>query len=288
MATDHHHIASLPEKIVLAIDFTSEMGALFTKSKTKLQIVVQALKMFITLKSTTYTKEPTQFALVSLSPSGPQWTVDFTADTNYLLSAIDGLTVAQPGEDKVLDISVFLQLVQEHFYQHNSSAPSPSSGMFGTFFRVVCIFGRSNQIPIYSMGRDCHAELLQHPGFGLDILYLHQKPNANNSVREIFDVLGKTDVVNSATCPNYFFARHHKAQLVMRDVAMLLQHPGLRRPQPKNFDSMKELLRHGVTAPSEVEGAHALPHVHAVGSGERTGAMSDDALGAVIQASVVQ
>ena len=231
-------ITSLPERIILAIDITCEMSELFTKTKTKLQVAAQALTMFVQMKTIQYTNQQTQFALVLLAPSGVQWMIDFTTDIAYVLSAIDGLTVAMGEEDKVLDMSKLLQLVQEQFYRGNQS--------LGTFTRVFCIFGRSTQIPIYSMGRDCHAALLQHPGFGFDVLYLHQKPRADNHVREIFDAFGQTDVVESSTCPNYLFARHHKAQVVMRDVAMLLQHPGLRQPQPKNFDEMKEMIRFGV------------------------------------------
>ena len=227
----------MPEKIILSVDITSEMSELFTKSKTKLQVAAQALKKFVTLKSSIYSNSQTEFALILLTPSGAQWMIDFTSDHHYILSAIDGLTVAIGEEDKVLDMSQFLQLVQEHFQAEN-----------GTFLRVFCIFGRSIQIPIFSMGRDGHSELLQHPGFGIDILYLHQKPREENFVREVFDALGAAD--QNGHVHNYLFARHHKAQLVMRDVAMLLQHPGLRKSQPKNFDAMKEMIRFGMSKSS--------------------------------------
>ena len=100
--------------------------------------------------------------------------------------------------------------------------------------------------------------MLQHPGFCFDVVYLHQKPNETNAVRQIFDALGKTDVQGiQEKCPNFLFARHHKAQKLMRDFSMLMQHPGLRKPQPKNFDLMQEMLR--FTIPTEVEVVPVLP-----------------------------
>jgi hypothetical protein len=234
--------SSLSERIIIAVDNTEEMAELFTKTRTKLQVVIQALKMFVSLKSSSSSHQSAEFALVLLSPEGSQWMFDFTSDTAFVLSAIDALTVAFGEQGGVLDMSTLLQLVQEHFPQR-STTPTIS------YCRVLLVFGRSNDVPIYSMGRGAHAELLQHPGFGFDVMYLHQKPNETNHVREVFDALGRTDVQNvEGNCPNFLFARHHKAQLVMRDTSMLLQHPGLRKLQPKNFDEMKDMLRFPITA----------------------------------------
>ena len=45
-----------------------------------------------------------------------------------------------------------------------------------------------------------------------------------SAVRQIFDALGKTDVQGiQEKCPNFLFARHHKAQKLMRDFSMLMQ-----------------------------------------------------------------
>ena len=41
-----------------------------------------------------------------------------------------------------------------------------------------------------------------------DVVYLHQKPNETNAVRQIFDALGKTDVQGiQEKCPNFLFAQ---------------------------------------------------------------------------------
>ena len=243
---------SLTERIILAVDITEEMSELFTKTRTKLQIITQALKMFVSLKSSALMNShlaKNEFAIILLTPTGPQWMIDFTSNSEYILSAIDGLTPVAAGESnggqaEPLDMSQLLQLVLENFHPKDTSKIS--------FCRVLCVFGRSNVVPVYSMGRAAHAELLQHAAFGFDVIYLHQKPAENNKVRDIFDSLGQTDVADSNKCPNFLFARHRRSQDVTRDVACLAQHPGLRKPQPKNFDEMKEMLRYRVpvTVPS--------------------------------------
>ena len=240
----------LPEKIIIAVDISKQMADLFTKTRTKLQVIVQALQMFVSLKSTT----KTEFALCLLDSEGAKWIMDFTSEIGLLKAALNGLKIASMEEQvKVFDMSTLLQLVQTHFEQ-------PTQPNLISMYRVLFIYGRSEatDVPIFSMGREAHVELLQHPGFCFDVVYLHQKPNETNAVRQIFDALGKTDVQGiQEKCPNFLFARHHKAQKLMRDFSMLMQHPGLRKPQPKNFDLMQEMLR--FTIPTEVEVVPVLP-----------------------------
>ena len=67
---------SLTERIILAVDITEEMSELFTKTRTKLQIITQALKMFVSLKSSALINShlaKNEFAIILLTPTGPQW-----------------------------------------------------------------------------------------------------------------------------------------------------------------------------------------------------------------------
>ena len=101
--------------------------------------------------------------------------------------------------------------------------------------------------PAFSAGSaDLHADVLGHPGFVFDLLYLHDLSMgmSEDEHQVIFNAFGTLKVRGDGffyhKCPSFFFARRAEDDdSVHQAVAMMLQHPALRQEQPEDFDKMR-------------------------------------------------
>ena len=280
-------LSALRSRIVLLLDLG--MG---TES---LHIAVTALWQFVVAKAAavavpsnapaTTRPRPHAFAVCVLDSLTlrPRFVSKFTSDTQAVLATLTSLLSPAVGAELVveggdassvavaatarefrLDLSLLLTTLKQHL------DPNPP---LSSLLHVICAYGNdSAAAPIFSAGNaDAHMDVLGHPGFVFDLLYLHSEAGTTAATtpaesqqrqrqhQEKFNAFGALKVRGDYfyyKCPSFFFARspQHEDSVHMA-VAMMLQHPALRLEQPEDFAEMEQLLRLGTDC-DEVETAN--------------------------------
>lgn len=269
VARAHREIAlsSLPERIVLCVDL--ELGSSSATSgagsdRSKLDVAIAALSTFVraklSLASPTQLQarvhvRPNEFAVGVIHPqSGARLVSSFSSDVDSVLPILEGLKnladlEESQGGSQPLDLSQLLDTMKKYL------DPSPH---FTNILRLICVYGNSSVVPVFSSGGVAsHMEILAHPGFVFDLLYLHDdlRDRGQSIVRDIYYKFGELKLKGDGyffhKCPSFFFARHQLGSSLHMAVAMLLQHPAMRQEQPRNFASLESLLCVGKDLPSE-------------------------------------
>ena len=264
-------LSSLPERVLLLL------------GPRKLELAVAALSPFVAAKAALAEDPPNQdplagrrrphtFAVWVLHPHTlePHVVSEFNSDAAAVLAALASvlaetgrLTAAAGAADgaAALDLSRLLMRLKPLL------DPDPH---LSSLLHVVCAYG-GNIGPSYSSsasssasafascpaapffsagGADAHADVLGHPGFVFDLLYLHDAEDTSISDEQhqtVFNAFGGLKVRGDGffyhKCPSFFFARRTQDEgSVHMAVAVMLQHPALRLEQPEDFGEMERLL----------------------------------------------
>ena len=255
-------LSSLPERLLLLLAAPSK-------------IAIEALSQFVTAKASLTvparsgargdTSVLHTFAVCVLHPHTfePRVVSEFTSDATAVLATLEQVLTEYGHQNAnlangacapaALDLSRLLMYVKPMLN------PSPH---MSSLLRVVCVYrGNENSssssssasapiAPFFSAGVPAHVDVLGHPGFVFDLLYLHNSDTTTKSDEQhqaVFNAFGPLKMSGDGffyhKCPCYFFARCiQDLDGIHVAVAMMLQHPALRQPQPEDFCEMEKLL----------------------------------------------
>ena len=135
-------------------------------------------------------------------------------------------------------------------FSFSSVAPA-GAGRVDFFCRAVVLFGRSRAVPSLRLdgpagGRD----LIDHPCFVWDVVYVHDPPAEDNCPQEILDALLRGEGVASSPerprCPSYFFmvngAARRAPQRLSKSMALLCVQPLHRGPAQEEAEERMALV----------------------------------------------
>jgi hypothetical protein len=173
---DEIHMAG--EEILLCLDVHNEMGEAWGEgSVSRLDVVKAALGHFVRHKAAMNPQH--RFGVCVLSDDA-SLVLEPTEEIGLVLAMIDACREAP--NPASFDFTKLVQGVDLWFgprLREPFSVDAPT-------MRCVVFFGRSREMPTCSEGKPC--SLLEHPGFFLDILYVHKKLSKGNPEKLICQV----------------------------------------------------------------------------------------------------
>ena len=236
---------ALPEKIVFAIDLGSEMEAMHTKSRSRMQMVKLAVSLIVQLKAAMPTKPAargTQFAVCTFGgEAGCEWltnvgrTARFSQDSDEVLATVNSLQLSSLDPSRTFDLSLLVDMLR------SNCSGSPGDAVH----HVIMFFGRSQVLPALP-STPILSDFLCSPFVVFDVMYLHDPVGEGETmVREIFNMLADLHpaigVPGCGKFHSFMFARSGKGLGFMQDVAMISSHPAIRRPQVENMQALLSL-----------------------------------------------
>lgn len=210
---------NLPEKIVICIDVSEEMGKYYFSLKDKQngqsfrEHVIIALTIHLRTKVTFNANH--QFAILLYADTA-FWVSEFTRDIDQLVDVVRNLPSLHTSNN--FDISIiFNSLLTNVHLDSNSNPPSH-------IYRTILIYGRHHCVPNfnpskYKSFKDCCT-------FIMDVLYLCNPETSDNHC-EIFESFCQLDFHDTS----YIMAASEGSE-VLQGMAQMLGHP-LQRPLQK-------------------------------------------------------
>ncbi|KNC52071.1 uncharacterized protein AMSG_00898 [Thecamonas trahens ATCC 50062] len=169
-----------------------------------------------------------QFGLGILTETA-QLHTPFTSDVQAFHNALSAVRTL--GNFRSLDIgSVFalaasLGLLDD---ADDLAAQTPDSPDPPHVLRVILVYARSAIVPHVSPEHAAlRTALLAHPHFFHDVLYLHEKPSAENDPQSVFNFLTSVEV---ASPESYFLEDSTNFRRLVLHTTMLVAHPLQRQP----------------------------------------------------------
>lgn len=204
-----------PEKIVLCLDVSKEMESLSFRMRNGdkvffITLIKKALAIFFRTKHMMNSKH--EFALMFLDTSSA-WMFDFCSDPMKILTILEDMTKLVECEQCELS-SIFDEILK------HVAIPSASSGVPPYTVRVILIYGRSVCVPQLNRKQNHKAVELSNC-FGIDVVYVHDPPSAENNCEKIFDVLCDLDERGTS----YILEASKNPTKVFDCMAQLLAHP---------------------------------------------------------------
>lgn len=114
--------------------------------------------------------------------------------------------------------------------------------------RAILVFARSGAIPVISDPAACK-ELLNHPMFFLDVLYVHRRLATAPLAQDVYDFLTHELESSSPDKKAFFFESSASYQRLCKNVAMLLAHAVQRAPQSEfeqRFEETTQLMSRSI------------------------------------------
>ncbi|XP_064604830.1 BRISC and BRCA1-A complex member 1-like [Liolophura sinensis] len=216
-----------PEKIVICLDFSSEMDKPMFRTRAgdkfaPLKLVKRALGFYVHSKHRMDSRH--EFALILLQDSAI-WVKDFTNDPRELVNLLEDLE--DTGGCESCDLSTVFQSIYERVVMPTVEGdplvlPPPY------IVRLLMIYGRSHctlEIP----HKEAQRALFSSPYFFVDAFYIHEASSEENKCEEIFDSLCDLDYKGFS----YIFEASRNPTKIYDFMAQLLAHP-LQRPGQKD------------------------------------------------------
>ncbi|XP_005096919.1 BRISC and BRCA1-A complex member 1 [Aplysia californica] len=213
-----------PEKIVICLDLSEEMGSTTFSSRagdkfSSLELARRSIRMFVMHKSQMNPNH--EFSLLVFHDDSTM-IHNLTKRAKDVLNTLDEIDMATKLSEP-LDLSHMFQTVKD-----NVDLPEvigdPQVIPPPYVVRVLLVYGRSQSVPV-GAGSDVQKELESSPYFFTDVLYIHQPPSEGNKCEEIFSSLCDLDHNGLS----YIF-EVSKYTPILNSGAKLLAHP-LQRPQ---------------------------------------------------------
>lgn len=189
----------------------------------RMDAVKQALLLFVHSKLTMCPDH--RFAFASLGDTVSLVKKDFSSDAGSAVEAIQSLDASET-RYAMADLTQLFKIA----YQEGKRAE-----LQGRLLRVVLIYCRSSTKPQ-------HQWPIKQKNFTLDIIYLHDKPTADNCPQKVYDAL--VDALEHVSQYEGYILETGQglARILFRQTCILLSHP-LQRCIQDDLDIPKQLAK---------------------------------------------
>uniref|UniRef100_J3MBB2 BRISC and BRCA1-A complex member 1 n=2 Tax=Oryza brachyantha TaxID=4533 RepID=J3MBB2_ORYBR len=190
--------------------------------------VKQALLLFVHSKLTMCPDH--RFAFASLAETVSLVKKDFSSDASSAVEAIQSLNASET-RFAMADLTQLFKIA----YQEGKRAE-----LQGRLLRVILIYCRSSTKPQ-------HQWPIKQKNFTLDIVYLHDKPTADNCPQKVYDAL--VDALEHVSQYEGYILETGQglARILFRQTCVLLSHP-LQRCMQDDLDIPKPLAKKTLAA----------------------------------------
>uniref|UniRef100_A0ACD5ZJQ8 Uncharacterized protein n=1 Tax=Avena sativa TaxID=4498 RepID=A0ACD5ZJQ8_AVESA len=189
----------------------------------RMDAVKQALMLFVHSKLTMCPDH--RFAFATLGETVSVVTNEFTSDSASAIEAIGSLAATETRYAKA-DLTQLFKLAYEE---------GKRAELQGRLLRVVLIYCRSSTRPQNKWP-------VKQKNFTMDVVYMHDKPTANNCPQKVYDVL--VDALEHVSQYEGYILETGQglARVLFRQICILLSHPLLRCIQD-DLDIPKQVVK---------------------------------------------
>ncbi|KAL5224349.1 hypothetical protein ABZP36_010988 [Zizania latifolia] len=194
----------------------------------RMDAIKQALLLFVHSKLTMCPDH--RFAFASLGDTVSLVKKDFSSDAGSAVEAMQSLT-ASDARYAMADLTQLFKIA----YQEGKRAE-----LQGRLLRVVLIYCRSSTKPQ-------HQWPIKQKNFTMDIIYLHDKPTADNCPQKVYDAL--VDALEHVSQYEGYILETGQglARILFRQTCILLSHP-LQRCMQDDLDIPKQVAKKAVAS----------------------------------------
>ena len=230
----------LQEKIIFLVDTDIEVKELYTKKKTRLEVIKDCLSIFVEMKLNMphHPSKRPEFSIYVLGENVGCF-LKFTSNARDILSAISKIEAIGDSNGGPVDFSAICDLLQMKIYH------MMEQDVLDSIYHIIFVFSRSTSVPTWPRHRRTHKNFLTHPNIVWDIYFVHTKSldkNVQRKAKEVFlslcDICDVSDMLNidgtehdKNKLPSYIFARSAGGHKLYLEFAFLMQHPALRDVQ---------------------------------------------------------
>ncbi|TVU12583.1 hypothetical protein EJB05_46234 [Eragrostis curvula] len=189
----------------------------------RMDAVKQAVLLFVHSKLAMWPDH--RFAFASLGETVSMVKKDFSSDASSAMEAIHSMSASE-SRFAMADLTQLFKIA----YQEGKRAESQ-----GRILRVVLIYCRSSTKPQ-------HHWPTKEKNFTLDVIYLHDKPSADNCPQKVYDVL--VDALEHVSQYEGYILETGQglARVLFRQMCILLSHP-LQRCMQDDLDFPKQVVK---------------------------------------------
>ncbi len=238
----------LHERIIFLIDTDKEVTELYTKRKTRLEVIKDCISIFVENKLSipSHYSKTAEFAIYILGEHVGCF-LNFTSCKREVLNAIDKIDVLGDSNGDAVDFSTICDLIEMKTVNMTKENDNLS------IYHIIFVYARSNSVPFWSKGKRSHRDFLINTNVVWDIFFLHTKSmeeSVQQKAKEVFlslcDIADISDLVNleeekqNVKFPSYIFARSAGGHKLYLEFAMLMAHPALRDAQPTSNQGVFE------------------------------------------------
>jgi len=231
----------LQERIIFIIDADKEATELYTKRKSRLEVIKDCMSIFVENKLS-MPNHPSKIVEFSIYILGEHigCFMNFSSNKREILNAIDKIDIVGDSKGAPVDFSSICELVEiktDNMMRENNNS---------SVYHIIFVYTRSNSVPFWSRGKRSHRDFLINSNVVWDIFFLHTKSKdeqVQQKAKEVFlslcDIADISDLVNmeeeeeyNKKYPSYIFARSAGGHKLYLEFAMLMAHPAIRDIQP--------------------------------------------------------
>ena len=231
----------LQERIIFIIDADKEATELYTKRKSRLEVIKDCMSIFVEnkLSMPNHYSKTVEFSIYILGEHIGCF-LNFSSNKREILNAIDKIDIVGDSKGAPVDFSSICELVEiktDNMMRENNNS---------SVYHIIFVYTRSNSVPFWSRGKRSHRDFLINSNVVWDIFFLHTKSKdeqVQQKAKEVFlslcDIADISDLVNmeeeeeyNKKYPSYIFARSAGGHKLYLEFAMLMAHPAIRDIQP--------------------------------------------------------